>query len=100
MQRQPRRQTTAVLERTRERRPDEPADLVDPPILAVPVPEHDLVALSHPAAPHETPDDEDHRKIEPGDSLRTLEDEVTDDRVIGAVADPVLSLRRGRDAGV
>src|SRR5213078_4343439 len=55
---------------------------------------------ANPAAPHQTPHDESDGQIEPGKRLRALEDEVADDRVVRPVADPVVSLRRGRDATV
>src|SRR5439155_24863362 len=92
------RQAAPVFECAPERGPDEPADLVVPALFAISVPEHDVVALANPAAPHEPPHDKRDGEIEPSDRLRALEDKVADDRVVGAIADPVVSLRRGRDA--
>src|SRR3954453_24033188 len=98
MLREVRRQAAPVLECAPERWPDELADLVEPALFAISVPEHHVAALANPTAPHETPQDERDGQIEPSNRLCALEDEVADDRVVRPVADPVIPLRRGRDA--
>jgi hypothetical protein len=64
------------------------------------VPQLDLVALPHPAAPEQAPQNERRGKVEPENRVGALEDEVADDGVVRPVADPAVLLSGRKDAQV